>query len=660
MTFSMKPGSPHPFGTRLESKGVNFAVYASGNPEVKLILRDPVTNETILEARIPYHTGEVKHVFMEGLAPPFVYTFEIDGYELLDPYAKLLSVPEKWGEFKKYEPKGLVIDTEAFDWSQDKKPSIPKEDLILYEMHVRGLTQDSSSHVNHPGTYLGMIEKIPHLLELGINAVELLPVQEFNENEYLPKDPAYLGLLHQFWGYSTVSFFSPMTRFASNPSMGGALHEFKQLVLALHQAGIEVILDVVFNHTSEGNEFGPLQSFKGLGNNTFYMMESHGKYANYSGCGNTFNCNHPICIDFIIHALQYWVTEMHVDGFRFDLASIFYRGSNGHVLRTPPLVDAITKDPILADVKLISEPWDAAGLYQVGSFFPESIRWAEWNGRYRDCMRRFLKGTPHLKGEFATRLSGSEDLYGHDLRLPRNSVNFIISHDGFTLRDLVSYNFKHNLANGENNQDGMNQNDSWNCGEEGPSDNSTILQLRQRQMKNFHLALMVSQGMPMLHMGDEYGHTKEGNNNTWCQDNRLSWFLWDKLKENGSFFRFYRGLIHFRKSNPLLRHRKFLRDDDIEWHGKIPCDPLWEIDDQFVSFVLLDKVNRNDLYIAFNAFHTKSPVQLPERKDGKSWAVIADTALESPHDFEEEPEKVLVRSSTYHMESYSSLILMAI
>jgi isoamylase len=653
MTFLTKPGYPSPFGTLITPNGVNFAVFANCSREVNLILRNPETLEIFAKIPLNFQTGQVKHCFVESLAPPFLYSFEVDGKELLDPFAKALSSPHEWGKDEKYQPYGLTPKEGIFDWSEDHRLNLPKEDLIIYEMHVRGFTQDPSSQVFHPGTFLGVIEKIPYLLDLGVNAVELIPIHEFNENEYRLNNPQVSEQLYQYWGYSTVNFFCPMNRYA----IGDAASEFKQMVLALHKGGIEVILDVVFNHTSEGNEHGPIQSFKGLSNKTYYIFDSNDQYANYTGCGNTFNCNHPAVISFIIEALQYWVVEMHVDGFRFDLASIFYRGEDGHVLTFPPILEAITKDPILAGVKLIAEPWDASGLYQVGGFFPESKRFGEWNGRYRDCMRRFLKGDTHLKGEFATRLSGSEDLYGHDRRAPKNSINFITCHDGFTLSDLVSYNSKHNLANGEYNRDGTNQNDSWNCGQEGKSDDLEVLLLRMRQMKNIHLALMVSQGVPMLNMGDEYGHTKEGNNNTWCQDNRLNWFLWDKLQENGPLFRFYKGLIHFRRSNPLLCRKKFLQDDDIEWHGKVPCDPLWDIDDQFVAFTLIDKVKGNDLYIAFNASKDQVEIRLPKARSGKSWARVANTALASPEDYVEDPREALLHSTSCSMASCSSLIL---
>lgn len=652
MTYLIKPGFPSPFGTMVTPHGVNFAIFTDFF-QAHLILRHSKSLEILEKIPIPFQTGQVKHCFVQDLRPPFIYSFEVGGNELLDPFAKALSSSHEWGKTDTYKAYGLVTE-EIFDWSEDQLLNLPQEDLVIYEMHVRGFTQDSSSASLHPGSFLGVIEKIPHLVDLGINAVELMPIQEFNENEYCALSSTS-EMLHQYWGYSTVNFFCPMNRF----SRENTVSEFKQMVLALHKAGIEVILDMVFNHTSEGNDQGPLQSFKGIAKKTYYMFHND-HYANYSGCGNTFNCNHPTVISFILSVLRYYVVDMHIDGFRFDLASIFYRAEDGHVLRNPPLLEAITKDPILAGVKLIAEPWDAGGLYQVGGFYPASTRWAEWNGRYRDCMRRFLKGDPHLKGEFATRLSGSEDLYGHDRRSPKNSINFITCHDGFTLHDLVSYNSKHNLANGEDNRDGSNQNDSWNCGKEGKTDDPAVLFLRERQMKNMHLALIASQGVPMLNMGDEYGHTKEGNNNTWCQDNRLNWFLWDKLQENNSLFRFYKGLIHFRKSNPLLRNKRFLQDDDIEWHGKIPCDPLWEIDDRFVAFSLFDKFKGNDLYIAFNASHDKVEVELPKSKKGKSWAQVANTSLASPEDYVEDPSKALIKANTCSMDSYSSLLFIAL
>lgn len=661
LALQIKEGKSIHFGATPDSKGVNFAVCVLGTTPVELILMNPETLDIFETIEIPYRTGYVRHLYVEGLQPPFAYAYRIKGHTgetlLLDPYAKAVKTPMEWNNPNPYRPIGLVVHSN-FSWEDDKRPNIPIEDLVIYEMHVRGFTKDSSSAVKFPGTFLGIIEKIPYLKSLGINAVELMPLQEFNEKEYNPINPLYKGKLFQYWGYSSVNFFSPMNRYTSTRGPSGSIDDFKNMVKSLHQAGIEVIVDMVFNHTSEGNEQGPIHSYRGLAPGAYYMHTETGEYANYTGCGNTMNCNHFLVIELILDAMRYWVSEMHVDGFRFDLASIFYRDEDGSVLSSPPVVHAITKDPILASVKLISEPWDAAGLYQVGNFFPESLRWSEWNGRYRDCIRRFIKGDKGLKGEFASRVCGSEDLYGHNNRLPKNSINFITSHDGFSLRDLVSYNHKHNMNNGENNRDGLNENYSWNCGVEGHTNDKSILELRERQMRNLHLALMVSQGIPMIFMGDETGHTKNGNNNTWCQDNPLSWFLWNLIKTNEHFYRFYSGLIHFRLNHPQLRHREFLNEWDIQWHGKKPFDPEWEHQDNFVAYTLVDHEKGSDLYIAFNACDTEAEVNLPKRDDEKKWFYVVNTSNEPPQDFFDENQKVPA-PDLIKMKGYSSLLLEA-
>lgn len=665
MPFEISQGNPAPYGAVVHPGGVNFAFFIQGFHSIKLSLFDAESLLLFETFEIPFQTGQVKHLFVRGLKPPFAYCLQSDdpalhGILIFDPYAKGIRTTQTWGSKEPYRPFGLVLDTPPFDWENDVNPKHLKEDLMLYEMHVRGFTKRATlSRLDSSGTFLGVIEKIPYLQDLGINAIELMPMQEFDEMEYKLNPEYPTGENFQYWGYSTVNFFSPMNRYAAAKGPGESIDEFKKMVKALHVAGIEVILDMVLNHTSEGGKKGPIQSFKALAPHTYYIYKDESLLANYTGCGNTLSCNHPVMIEFILSILRYWVSEFHVDGFRFDLASIFYRGTDGKPLGSPPLIHAITKDPILAGIKLIAEPWDAVGLYQVGRFFPESTRWSEWNGKYRDCVRKFLRGERGLKCEFATRLSGSEDLYGHDRRLPRNSINFVTSHDGFSLRDLVSYNEKHNLNNGENNRDGTNHNDSWNCGIEGPTSDVTVNALRARQMRNFHLALMVSQGVPMLHMGDEYGHTKGGNNNTWCQDNELSWFLWEELGKELGFYRFYRGLIHFRKGHPLLRKRKFLQDPDIEWHGKEPFDPGWEKEDHFIAFTLIDKEAGHDLYIAFNASQDAVEIQLPKRKDGKTWHWVANTALPSPLDLQVDREEIASEGGKLKMESYSSLLLRA-
>lgn len=600
-------GDPSPLGFSKTEEGMNFAIFTRQGTSVSLCLRsDKAYLEIPLDPRVN-KTGFVWHICIAGLpADRFSYGYRICGPKgkgllfnskliLLDPYAEQLNTSLEWGKGMK-EPLGLAEEIPPFNWENESFPLIPFQDLIIYEMHVRGLTIDPSSNVTHKGLYEGVIEKIPYLKELGVNAIELLPVFEFNECEI--KTP-----LKNYWGYSTMNFFSPMNRFSNV----NAITEFKKMVKELHRNGIEVILDVVFNHTGEGNAKGPTISMKGIDNNIYYMTDGSGHYRDYTGCGNTLNCNHPIVAKMILDCLRYWVSEMHVDGFRFDLASVLTRDTHGHPLTDPPLIHAISNDPELGSVKLIAEAWDAAGLYQVGSF-PHYCRWAEWNGKYRDTVRRFIKGTDNEVGPFATAITGSSDLYEGQGRAPYHSINFVTAHDGFSLRDLVSYQEKHNLANGENNNDGTNDNESWNCGAEGGSTNPKIIALRERQMRNFILALMVSIGTPMLLMGDEYGQTRKGNNNTWCQDNELNWFLWNEIEKNKGFFNFYKRLIDFRKSNPVFKRTEFLKPEDIQWHGKAPFEPDWGEQVRFIAYTL------GNFYIAFNAEHQPVQIQLPPKK----------------------------------------------
>lgn len=664
--FKTSRGFPIPYGASKHEDGFNFALFSKHATAVFLCLFEGDTATSTCEIPLDpkkNKTGDVWHIHVHGLPSTWTYGYRVEGpYApfqghyfdtrsiLVDPYAKGMASCKQWGASAYrnalHIQKGTLDSFDHFDWEEDTSPNIPMKDLIIYEMHVRGFTQDQTSNVEKKGTFLGMIDKIPYLKSLGINAVELLPIFEFNERENPKKNPITNKPLFQYWGYSTINFFSPMRRFASeNPIL-----EFKQLVKALHANGIEVILDVVYNHTSEGNQDGPILSYKGIENSVYYMLGPNGEYYNFTGCGNTFNCNHPVVRHFIINSLHYWVTEMHVDGFRFDLASILCRGHDGIPLERPPVVEAISLDPILSHTKLIAEAWDAGGLYQVGSF-PGFGKWSEWNGRYRDEVRAFIKGTDNLVGRFATRLSGSEDLYGRG-RSPLNSINFIIAHDGFTLADLVSYNGKHNEENGEDNRDGTDDNVSWNCGAEGETKDPAILQLRAQQMRNFHVALMISQGIPMLHMGDEYAHTKKGNNNTWSQDSRLNWFLWDELEKNTDFFRFYRSMIDFRKSHPILSRSQFLKDKDIFWHGKEVGKPDWTPKSRFLAFTLPDPVGKYELYIAFNAQFDAATCQLPT---SSKWYRIVDTSQKPPQDFLDKP--ILVKESTYTLPSHSCIIL---
>ncbi|HXF29340.1 MAG TPA: alpha-amylase family glycosyl hydrolase, partial [Chlamydiales bacterium] len=486
-------------------------------------------------------------------------------------------------------------------------------------------TKDASSGVQHPGTYHGAIEKIPHLQQLGVTAVELMPIQEFDETEYVRINPKTGEKLYNFWGYSPLSFFAPMQRYAASSD---SVNEFKQMIKAFHKAGIQVILDMVFNHTGEGNEEGRILSWKGFGQKSYYILDAQGKHCNYSGCGNTLNCNEPLVQDMIIASLQHWCSEYHIDGFRFDLASILARGPTGKPLAEPPLLERITHDPLLKDCILIAEPWDAAGLHQVGSFYKktwkETSRWIEWNDDFRTVVRRFIKGDYNMSGRFATKLSGSQDIYAHG-GSPLNSMNYITAHDGFTLHDLVSYNNKHNFENGEDNRDGMNHNDSWNCGIEGETKVQKILSLRKRQMKNYLLALFLAQGIPMLLMGDEYGHTKHGNNNTWCHDNQLNWFLWDEACENEWLQTFIQELIHLRKAIPQISREQFLKKEDVEWHGTTPHHPDWSEANRLVAYTLKDHATHKDVYIAFNASDETIELTFPEALGGKSWQLTLTT-----------------------------------
>ena len=663
-SFDTAPGEPSPLGATKSEGGVNFAFYSSADEEVSLVLFAP--GEKNLFAQFPLNpdknrTGKVWHIEIKKLPCLFDYGIQIGKELLLDPYATGVNTGHAWGDpyYSERKPLGRYQnDPPSFDWEKDAPPLIPFQNMIIYEMHVRGFTQDPSSHVKQPGTFLGLIEKIPYLKELGVNAVELLPVFEFNECENQRVNPETDEKLYNYWGYSTVNFFSLMTRYGTSSDKCTVIEEFKTLVRELHKNGIEVILDVVYNHTAEGNEEGPNYSFRGLAENTYYILGSNGEYYNYTGCGNTFNCNNPIASDLIIDSLRYWVNEMHIDGFRFDLASILTRNEQGHPLVDPPIVRRIAEDPLLANVKLIAEAWDAAGLYQVGNF-PSYGRWAEWNGKYRDIVRKFIKGTDGNAGPFAGIVSGSQDLYNYEGK-PYFSINFVTAHDGFSLLDLVSYNNKHNLANGENNQDGANDNESWNCGHEGPTNNAKILMFRQRQMKNFFVALMISVGTPMMLMGDEYGHTHGGNNNTWCHDGPINYFLWNQLQQEKELFRFFKSMIAFRKNSPLLRRTEFLQTDDIDWHGINPFDPDWSASSRFIAYTLKDKAKENHLYIAFNATDTRPTIHLPPAPANKKWYRIVDTALATPNDYIDNPTQFQPQKVICKMEAYSSIILMAL
>lgn len=676
-SYQIHRGSPSPLGASKQPGGVNFALFSEHAAHVNLCLFTPRDPHPFLDISLDahkHHTGNIWHVCISSLPDEVEYAFRIQGPEpagakdlfnpqllMCDPYAKSLNTSHTWGQqdLISHPLRGRLIHPSSFDWEGDRCLHLPFEELIIYEMHVRGFTIDTSSHAKHPGTYLGVIEKIPHLKKLGINAIELLPVFEFSECENKKKNPLTRERLFNFWGYSTLNYFSPMNRYATSDEWGAATDEFKTMVKALHKEGIEVILDVVFNHTSEGGKNGPITSFKGIDNADYYLLSETGEYLDFTGCGNTFNSNHPQITAFIVDALRYWVKEMHVDGFRFDLASTFTRDEKGGVITgTSPVIEAINKDPLLSKTKLIAEAWDAAGLYQVGSF-PGEGKWAEWNGYYRDSVRKFIKGTDGTVGDFVRAICGSENLYGKD-KLPYNSINFVVAHDGFSLQDLVSYNDKHNESNGEENRDGNNSNDSWNCGCEGETNNRDILALREKQKRNFHVALMFSLGTPMILMCDEYCHTCNGNNNTWCHDNKLNWFLWDTLSTRADFFRFYCALIQLRRRLPLLQRTTFLTDADVVWHGHTPLRADWSETSRFIAYTLKDLKKENDIYVAFNAHFEAAHVELPPPPLHKKWYRVIDTSLQPPSDFIDHPEKSPPLKFTYDMPSHSTLVAFAL
>lgn len=710
--FQVFRGYPEPFGATAQDGGVNFSLYSGNASTATLCLinlfdlqQNQVTEEFPLDPLVN-RTGDVWHVLLKGDFKNMLYGYKIEGkfspqeghyFDIsrivVDPYAKAVI---SRGEFGALPPDGncwpqmagmISYSEHEFDWEGDLPLKHPQKDLIIYEMHVRGFTRHESSQIKSPGTYRGVVEKLDHLKDLGVNCIELLPCHEFNELENYGYNPVLDDYKVNFWGYSTINYFSPMIRYSSvGMSNCGhdAITEMKFLVREAHKRGMEVIMDVVFNHTAEGNEKGPVISFRGVDNSVYYMLAPKGEFYNYSGCGNTFNCNHPVVRKLIVDSLRYWVIEMHVDGFRFDLASIMSRGSSlwdsinvygaptegdslttGAPLSSPPLIDLISNDPILRGVKLIAEAWDAGGLYQVGSF-PHWTIWSEWNGKYRDFVRQFIKGTDGFSGAFAECLCGSPSLYQEGGRKPWHSINFVCAHDGFTLADLVTYNSKHNLANGEGNNDGESHNNSWNCGEEGELSSMSVKKLRKRQMRNFIVCLMVSQGVPMIYMGDEYGHTKGGNNNTYCHDNYINYFRWDKKEEASSdFFRFCQLMIKFRQECESLSLHDFPTSERLQWHGHTPGAPDWSETSRFVAFSLMDSV-KGEIYIAFNASHVGVTVALPERA-GYRWDPLVDTSKSVPYDFLSgdvagrdialQQYAQFLDANLYPMLSYSSIIL---
>jgi isoamylase len=660
--FKLRSGRPLPFGATQVEGGVNFSIYSRHASSCTLVLLKKRQSELMAEIPFPdeFRIGNVFAMVVFGLDYDNIeYGFRMEGpYDpraghrfdvtkiLLDPYAKVIGGRDVWGVQPDwndvYQHRGRIV-FDDFDWQSDRPLEIPIEDLIIYEMHVRGFTQHPSSGVKHPGSFAGIREKIPYLKDLGVNCVELMPIFEFDEFENSRTHPETGELLLNYWGYSQVGFFAPKAGYAATGKFSMQVDELKALIQDLHNNGIEVFLDVVFNHTAEGNENGPTISFRGIDNQTYYMLTPDGYYFNFSGTGNTLNCNNPIVRNLVLDCLRYWAAEYHVDGFRFDLASILGRDPSGAPLSNPPLLENLAFDPILAKCKLIAEAWDAGGLYQVGSF-PSYGRWAEWNGKYRDTIRKFLKGDMGQVGEMAQRIQGSPDLYWW--RGPTASINFITAHDGFTLADLVSYNHKHNEANGENNNDGNNDNDSWNCGWEGPTDDAGINALRSRQMKNAVAMLMVSQGIPMILMGDEMARSQQGNNNAYCHDNALSWMDWTLLKSNADLWRFFKHCIAFRKAHVSLRNRTHLRNQDyvgsgypdISWHGVRAWQPDWSGASRILAFMLCGKHANNGktpddyIYVTMNMHWESHPFDLPVLPQGLQWHVFANTMALPPED----------------------------
>lgn len=644
--FQIRPGFFREFGAVAIPGGVNFTIHTHGATSCELLLFHRKAEEPYAVIPFPesYRIGFCYSMIVFDLdIEEFEYAYRLDGpYDekkglrfdknkiLLDPYARAVTGQSQWGHVNNAQHgyRARVVQSN-FDWGDQRHHSIPMEDLIIYELHVRGFTMDESSGVKHHGTFEGLREKIPYLKELGVNAVELMPIFEFDEM----RDVRLIdeNELIDFWGYNPVSFFAPNTSYCSSMEYNREGLELKTLIKDLHDNGIEVILDVVFNHTAEGNEFGPCFSFKGFDNNIYYMLTPDGHYYNFSGCGNTLNCNHPVVRDMILECLRYWVIEYRVDGFRFDLASILGRNDDGTPLSQPPLLRSLAFDSILGNVKLIAEAWDAGGLYQVGSF-PSWKRWAEWNGRYRDDIRRFLKGDDFLAQTAAARITGSPDLYDPAYRGGNASINFLTCHDGFTLYDLYSYNQKHNEANGWGNTDGADDNNSWNCGVEGETDDPAILALRKRLMKNACAILLCSRGTPMFLSGDEFADTRYGNNNPYCQDNLISWLDWSLLKKNKDLFDFFQYMIRFRKDHPVIRkdlEPSYLGVPAMSTHGLTPDETNFSGDSHVVCVRFAgynETTQKEDLvYLAVNSGWFPVTLTLPELPEHYKWKVAVNT-----------------------------------
>lgn len=685
--YHASAGSPLPQGVHLLKTGVNFSLFSRHAESVSLLVFEDASSSRPSQVfeldRQINKTGDIWHVCLEGAGPGLIYGYQVDGPHqpdkghrfngqkvLIDPYATALVGPSQF-DFASFALKGdlkvepdsailkCLVTDQVFDWGNDRSPEIPWSDLVIYEAHVKGLTVHESSASRNPGTFLGVIDMIPYFKELGINAIELMPLQEFNPFEVTAKNPETGQRLVNFWGYNTIAFFAPYAGYGTRSYSGCEVNEFKTMVKALHQAGIEVLLDVVFNHTAEGDETGPTLNFRGLDNSIYYMLEEDKRfYKNYSGCGNTMNCNHPVVRNYILDCLRYWVVDMHVDGFRFDLASILGRSPDGSLVPNPPLLEQIAEDPILRGVKLIAEAWDAGGAYLVGRF--SSDRWSEWNGMYRDDIRRYWRGDKGSAGAFASRLCGSADIYEHSGKAPVHSINFVTCHDGFTLNDLVSYERKHNFANGEDNRDGCGESYSANYGQEGLTDAPEITALRKRQMKNFLATLFLSRGVPMLLAGDEFCRTQGGNNNAYCQDNEISWVDWSLLKENNDIFLFVSGLIRLRRQYPVLSADQFYRPEEISWMGQNGTDPNWHEDSVLGCHIHpSDHADELCLLTNPNVSSVEFKIPLPKSPRYRAWTKVLDTSIVKTSNKGSRQTKVAPGSSV-KLTSRSLILLAAV
>lgn len=683
MAITTHVGRSSPLGATVADGGVNFSLFSRHATGVELLFfnrEDDVTPSRLIRIAGTGHTYHYWHVFVPGIRAGQIYGYRVLGPTdaahglrfdpskvLLDPYGRSVIVPKNYDRAAATAPgdnagtamKSVVVDPHTYDWEGDVPLSLPSARTIIYEMHVRGFTRHPSSGIdeNLRGTYAGLIEKIPYLRQLGITAVELLPVFQFDALDCPPGKVNY-------WGYAPVAFFAPHTAYSSSQEPLGPVNEFRDMVKALHRAGIEVILDVVFNHTAEGDERGPTLSFRGIDNPTYYILEDGGsRYANYTGCGNTLNANHPIVRRMIVDSLRYWVEEMHVDGFRFDLASILTRDTCGQPLPNPPVLWDIESEPALARTKLLAEAWDAAGLYQVGSFVGDA--WREWNGRFRDDIRDFFRGEPGSLRRVADRMVGSPEIYGHKQREAEQSVNFVTCHDGFTLNDLVSYNEKRNDANGESNRDGANDNRSWKCGIEGPTDDQAVEKLRSRQVKSFLTVTLMSLGMPMILMGDEVRRPQNGNNNAYCHDNETSWFDWSLPAKNAELYQFVsilcarRGLRNVEDEHQRVSLVALLRDANKAWHGTKLNEPDWGDNSHCIAFEAELRREGLRIYLILNAFWERLDFELPTQPPKKPWRRWIDTGLESPRDIVDWQNAVPIDGTTYPIEARSVAMLYA-